>query len=670
MNTVAAIPEHLRRFAAATATSHDRLHAEAGRLANTLHYFSGQCREYAVPHINGLSDALFAHCRAINEMVEWVRTTADRLEAADRGTLQRPSFWDVSTVALTTFGTLALRRSTSLNGPVFDIGARVALRVTWQLRSPPSLSPHHKTVLRVAACLAAGWTVQKMPPLHRWWLNLLWPGSRTLAVQSFFWQVSISSPLLLPWQPLPIAIHLLGSTYRFEAVMHHLQQVARELAPSLRTLGWMMVWEPALFRSIVHRQIAEVTLRASAFAADLLWQHWQRQARYHLTQLRPFIPSQAQMWRLLNQSMILNTDVMLQMGFQQQFLTIFFAQIGAVAGLSAAPRLPEIIQSPTDILALTESGFWIDAFQYLTLAEMRELVTNLEQLDAQVRRDLMLWVSIRPAAGPEAEPDGQAVVTDVFPPLEDQTNPQQPYRVSPAALQANAHGLISSYYGEEVRAAQVGKDEFAIGINGLSLNNMPVGTNGLVSVIDTVAGKEYIEQNRYYQTVIGRVLRLINELPEGSTLHLTGHSMGGGMCILLSNDPRVQAALAQRNIQLASVTTLGAVRPQGEWDDVPPVINGQPVTVRHYVDSDDKLALSVGAGHQDEQYRDAVYMLDNNRINQPMIVHGAYQDADYTQLPETTQTLPFTVDPTYFRLVEIPPLPFEEVDVVVDPLWA
>lgn len=670
MNTVAAIPEHLRRFAAVSTAGQDRLHAEASRLANTLHHFSRQCREYTVPQLHGLSDALFVHCRAINEMVEWVRTTADRLEVADRGTFQRPSFGDISTVALTTFGTVALRRVTSLNGPVFDIGARVAFRVIWQLRSPPSLSPHHKTVLRVAACLAAGWTVQTMPPMQRWWLNPLWPGSRTLAVQSFFWRVSIYNPLLLPWQPLPIAIHLLGSTYRFEAVVHHLQKVARELAPSLQTLGWMMVWEPALFRSIVDRQIAEVTIRASAFAADLLWQHWQRQVLYKLAQLRPFIPSQAQMWYLLNRSMILNTDVMLEMGLQQQFLTMFFAQIGAVVGLSAAPRLAEIIQSPTDILAFTESGFWIDAFQYLTLAEMRELAASLEQLDAQVRRELWLGVSIRPAEGPEAEPDGQAAVTDVFPPLNNQTNPQQPYRITPAALQANAHGLISSYYGEEVRAAQVGEDEFAIGINGLSLNNMPVGTNGLVSVIDTAAGKEYIEQNRYYQTVIGRVLRLINELPEGSTLHLTGYSMGGGMCILLSNDPRVQAALAQRNIQLASVTTLGAVRPQGEWDDVTPVINGQPVTIRHYVDSDDKLALSVGAGHEDEQYRDVVYMLNNNRIDQPMIVHSAYQDADYTQLPETAQTLPFTVDPTHFRLIEIPPLPFEEVDVVVDPLWA
>lgn len=668
MNTVAAIPEHLRRFAVATATGHDRLHAEAGRLANTLHYFSGQCREYTVPHINGLSDALFAHCRAINEMVEWVRTTADRLEAADRGTLQRPSFWDVSPVALTTFGTVALRRLTSLNGPVFDIGARVAFRVIWQLRSPPSLSPHHKTVLRVAACLAAGWTVQKMPPLQRWWLNLLWPGSRTLAVQSFFWRVSIYTPLLLPWQPLPIAIHLLGSTYRFEAVIHHLQQVERELAPSLRTLGWMMVWEPALFRSIIDRQIAEVTLRASAFAADLLWQHWQRQVHYQMSLLSSFLPSRAQRWRLLNQGLTITTDLLT--GGALVMLMPFIAQASGLLYLVAGPRLPEIVQNPADILAIIESGFWIDAFQYLTPVEMRELVKNLEQLDAAVRTILGSPPSTRPAEGPEAEPDGQAAVTDVFPPLADQTNPQQPYRVSPAALQANAHGLISSFYGEEVRAAQVGKDEFAIGINGLHLTNMSHGTNGLVSVIDTAAGKEYIEQNRYYQTVIGRVLRLINELPEGSTLHLTGHSMGGGMCILLSNDPRVQVALAQRNIQLASVTTLGAVRPQGEWDDVPPVINGQPVTVRHYVDSDDKLALSVGAGHQDEQYRDVVYMLDNNRIDQPTIVHSAYQDADYTQLPETVQTLPFTVDPTHFRLIEIPPLPFDEVDVVVGPLWA
>ncbi|WP_416181118.1 lipase family protein, partial [Chloroflexus sp.] len=171
------------------------------------------------------------------------------------------------------------------------------------------------------------------------------------------------------------------------------------------------------------------------------------------------------------------------------------------------------------------------------------------------------------------------------------------------------------------------------------------------------SGKERLEHNAYYHTVRERVVSLIEQLPAGSTLHLAGHSMGGGMCILLSNDPVVQAALAQRQIQLASVTTLGAVRPTGEWDDVPTVINNQPVTVRHYVDSDDTLAKAVGAGHDDTRYRDTVYELNNHQLDQPSVAHSAYETFDYTRLPEEAQVLPFMVDPAHFQLLAIPALP-------------
>lgn len=115
--------------------------------------------------------------------------------------------------------------------------------------------------------------------------------------------------------------------------------------------------------------------------------------------------------------------------------------------------------------------------------------------------------------------------------------------------------------------------------------------------------------------------------------------------------------MAQRQIQLASVVTLGAVRPQGEWDDVPPEINNQPVTVRHYVDSDDTLAQSVGAGHDDARYRDVVFELNNHQLDQPSVAHSAYETFDYSRLPVEAQTLPFTVDPTEFELLPLPVLP-------------
>ncbi len=686
MNTVAAIPDHLRRFAAAVAVENDHLHAEVSRLSNTLQHFSAHCREYDVPQLNGLSDHLFAHCRAIGELVEWVRSTADRIEAADRGALQRISFDHALTMTMTTLAVTQRWFPSPWSG--LNIGARFALQTIWTLRRPIYSLTRNAVGLRAATWLMRSWVVQVAPPYQRWWLRLLWP-DLPVAVAQTYWQVQLAWAVVLPWQPFPIALRIGYYIQTMQQVLAHLQSAADTVVTSLATVGWLARFVPGIFGPMTPllsplasfgspspavvamvNQISSSIETIGQEGAQLVWQHWQQQTLHWLLPWILLLPNREQCWHILNQSLVMSTSMTI-VGAPPNFLSVV-AQISGLVGLVSAPRLPEIVQHPADALAIIESGFWIDAFHYLSHDEIRALVANLERICAVALRGLSLRPLTRPAEGPDAEPNGQAAVTVVFPPADTVCDPTKPYQVTPAALQANNHGLISSYLGEEVRAAQIGQGVYAVGINGLNLTNMAYSTNGLVSVIETAGGKERIAYNEYYQTVRERILRLIETLPSGSTLHLTGHSMGGGMCILLSNDPQVQAALAQHNIQLASVTTLGAVRPEGEWDDVPPVINGQSVIVRHYVDSDDKLALSVGAGHSDARYHDVVYTLENGRIDQPSNVHSDYDDLDYSQLPIVAQTLPFTIDPIHFRLIEIeiPIPPVDDWNWVQDPLWA
>jgi len=686
MNTVAAIPDHLRRFAAAVAVERDHLHTEVSRLSHTLQHFSGRCREYDVPQLNGLSDHLFAHCRAIGELVEWVRSTADRIEAADRGALQRISFDHALTMTMTTLAVTQRWFPSPWSG--LNIGARFALQTIWTLRRPIYSLTRNAVGLRAATWLMRSWVVQVAPPYQRWWLRLLWP-DLPVAVAQTYWQVQLAWAVVLPWQPFPIALRIGYYIQTMQQVLAHLQSAADTVVTSLTTVGWLARFVPGIFGPMTPllsplasfgspspavvamvNQISSSIETIGQEGAQLVWQHWQQQTLHWLLPWILLLPNREQCWHTLNQSLVMSTG-MTTVGVPPTVMFFLFgAQISALVGLVSASRLPEIVQYPAEALAIIESGFWIDAFHYLSNDEIRALAANLERIGAVALRGLPLSLLTRPAEGPDAEPNGQAAVTVVFPPADTVCDPTKPYQVTPAALQANNHGLISSYLGEEVRAAQIGQGVYAVGINGLNLTNMAYSTNGLVSVIETASGKERIAYNEYYQTVRERILRLIETLPSGSTLHLTGHSMGGGMCILLSNDPQVQAALAQRNIQLASVTTLGAVRPEGEWDDVPPVINGQSVIVRHYVDSDDKLALSVGAGHSDARYRDVVYTLENGRIDQPFNVHSDYDDLDYSQLPVVAQTLPFTIDPTQFRLIEIPTPPVDDWNWVHDPLWA
>lgn len=670
MNTVAAFPARLRQYAAAITAEQERLQAETRNLSAALSQFGSRCREYAVPGVDGVSNGLFGHCRAISSLAEWVRDTAHRLEAADDGRLNATAFG--GTVALIGAGIAhsVIQRPIWPGLPKLDLGARLAFRFIWDLRAPARTFTPLRLGSRVAAHLTTRWSVQTAIRFNQWW-SRIWPDLRDLTVPHGQWLAQTGLATIAPWLPWQTALTFIATRQWLIQALEHLQAWP-SLTVLLRNLGWLARFIPINF-GLVGGYIAPFVLSPAILqrvtdtfpeliqrGAITVWQHSHLQTIRWLWPWLPLLPNRAQSWQLLQQSLALSGTVATtrpDLALNPAMLWLTSAQVGGLIGLISGPRLPAMISNPADIPKLLESGFWLDAFQYLSLDEIRALVIYLEQANRETRASLMLRPLTRPTVGPEAEPHGQASVTDVFPPLECMVDSSQPYRITPGAMQATAHSLISPYFGEEVRAAQIGEDTYLVGISGLNLDNMAYGPNGLVSVIETASGKERLEHNAYYHTVRERVVSLIEQLPAGSTLHLAGHSMGGGMCILLSNDPVVQAALAQRQIQLASVTTLGAVRPTGEWDDVPTVINNQPVTVRHYVDSDDTLAKAVGAGHDDTRYRDTVYELNNHQLDQPSVAHSAYETFDYTRLPEEAQVLPFMVDPAHFQLLAIPALP-------------
>ncbi|WP_298483078.1 hypothetical protein [uncultured Chloroflexus sp.] len=688
MNTVAAIPAQLRQYATAIIAEQEQLLAEARSLATVLSRFSSRCREYAVSGVDGLSDSLFSHCRAINEVAVWVGDTANRIEAADRGGITAPLLG--ATVAMMSAGIanrLAGRRPFWPGLPTLDLGARLAFRFIWELRAPARPIAPASLGVRIAARLATQWSMQTVRRWNPTWLSGVWPALRTGAVQQGRWLAQAGLVTIAPWLPWPTALRLIATQQWLEQALEHLQMwlmpitllpqpgwpVRFPLAGFGALAGWFapLVWQatPILLSPAMQQRLADACTELVQRGTRLVWQSAYQQTMRWLWPWLPLLPNRAQSWHLLQQSLVMSGTIATSradLALHPAMLWLICVQAGGMLGLISGPRLPAIIQNPADVPKLLESGFWIDAFQYLSLEEMRALVSQLEQLNRNTRFNLMLRPLTRPTTGPEAEPDGYADVHAVFPPNECMVDPNRPYRITPRALQATPHSLISPYLGEEVRAARVGKDEYVVGISGLNLDNMAYGTNGLVSVIETASGKERLDHNAYYQTVRERIMRLIEQMPAGSTLHLMGHSMGGGMCILLSNDPVVQAALAQRQVQLASVITLGAVRPHGEWDDAPSEINGQLVTVRHYVDSDDTLAKSVGAGHDDARYRAVVFELDNHQLDQPSVAHSAYETFDYSRLPVEAQTLPFTIDPTEFELLPLPILP--ELPPV-DPDW-
>jgi hypothetical protein len=187
------------------------------------------------------------------------------------------------------------------------------------------------------------------------------------------------------------------------------------------------------------------------------------------------------------------------------------------------------------------------------------------------------------------------------------------------------------------------RGDYRISIAGLD-PQQPGALNNFEAVALTAGG--VAEGNHYYEEVRARFLADLERIPPGSVLHLQGHSMGGGMCMLLRDDPLVQAQLSAAGVVVGSLITFGAVRPAGAAGVGQRRERGDPFAhaeERHYVNSDDSLARNVGAGHAG---RANVILLDNGAVDEPAAAHGNYDDpAIYAGLPPELQRMPLEVDP-------------------------
>ncbi len=341
-------------------------------------------------------------------------------------------------------------------------------------------------------------------------------------------------------------------------------------------------------------------------------------------------------------------------------LTLGLSASTVVVASDGSRWLTEPVQHPADLLNLFKESFWRLMYHPIDEPRLLSITERLDKLNRALCGALGSCTRPRPPAHAEPLRDPfrgtrDVAVREMFDPttVRHQGSDGRLY-LGPQALMHGDHSLISYYADEQVRLARVGAQEYAVGIAGLDPSNAN-GPNNFHSVARTANG--HTNENEYFAYVKDQFLDQLQRLPTGSTLHLAGHSMGGGMIMLMLNDPEVQRQLRTGNHTVASVTTFGAVRPNSRRANGVPPDEPAPLSaplyadtiVNHYVDADDALALNVGAGHNPERFAD-VHILDDGQITDPQAAHGSYDEPVYSALPPQAQVLPFTVDPAYFEV--------------------
>jgi hypothetical protein len=307
------------------------------------------------------------------------------------------------------------------------------------------------------------------------------------------------------------------------------------------------------------------------------------------------------------------------------------------------------INAPQDVLRLALQGLWYESMEYLDPQLFVDLSRELDRLNLSTCTELercTLAGRAPDVAERLLDPHTGALAVqtgEVFP-LTGLFNNQRFYPL-PAESMRGEHSAISYHPGEQVRFERLNAErgDYRISIAGLN-PEQPGAPNNFTAVALTADG--IVEQNHYYAEVRARFLADLERIPPGSVLHLQGHSLGGGMCFLLRNDPLVQDRLRAAGIVVGSLITFGAVRPRGpaganqthERDD--PFASADQ---RHYVNSDDSLARNVGAGHAGFEN---VILLENNAVDEPTAAHSAYdQPQNYAALPPALRIMPYMVDP-------------------------
>lgn len=406
------------------------------------------------------------------------------------------------------------------------------------------------------------------------------------------------------------------------------------------------------------RQLIEL-VRSRPELAGEVWNGIATMLDYHLAEIERVIKMYGPAWP----SQI--PFLMAKMGPSLALLGMLAG--GTVVASDWSRWMAQPITSPEDFLSLVHSSVWGLMYRPVDEQRMRSITARLDRIHLAVCGTLGTCSHPRPSAFAEPLRDPVRGILDV--PVEAMYDPGTVRHrgadgrlyLSPQALMYGEHSLIGSYSGEQVRLARVGANEYAFGISGLDVANAQ-GPNTYYAVALTSQGDAGSE-NKYFAYVKEQLLGHLERLPEGSTIHLAGHSMGGGIVMLALNDPEVQQRLQSGNFTVGSVTTFGAVRPNR------PRVNGVPpetpsalagplfanTVVHHYVDADDALALNVGAGHDPRRFAN-VHLLDDGDITDPRVAHLSYDTSSYRGLPAAAQVLPFAIDPAYHEVyAPIPP---------------
>jgi hypothetical protein len=313
--------------------------------------------------------------------------------------------------------------------------------------------------------------------------------------------------------------------------------------------------------------------------------------------------------------------------------------VGALSIVTDAPHwVVQPMADSDDALDLAQRSFWNQSFQNANPLILRQLAARVDTLSILLARITGGQASHSP---PAENPRWQG--TSV----------------------ADAYTAISYAAGEQLVLERLNADgDYRISLAGLDPSK-PGAPNNFEAVI--ITGYFPPAANHYYQHVRERFFQALSRIPPGSTLHLQGHSMGGGMSLLLRADPEVQRRLTEAQVHVASLTLYGAVVPVGT-DFAPPALGPFADTeLRAFVNTSDSLALNVGAGYGG--FPD-VQLLGGPAIDAPAHAHSDYANPEhYAELPDAVVALPYAVDPEQYERTAPapPPVVIEEPPVFVLP---
>lgn len=607
----AAAPDALQHYVDVSAALAPAMSHEQALLAAALAQFGATCTEYRVPALDGLVAQINAHEQRASSLAEWVTAVASGFRSADSGGIGAApsSGLDSRPLVMQTHLRISLRGPQGLH-----LNLRLQLRAVLPGRLQAiRLIDKLARLDNVAPRLIAGLAVQGIGTARRWLIEQ--------ATQPRVVQFGTAALQMLRIAGVTLSSIALGAQ-QFAA--------ARPAQRTQMSLGVVLA-----------------TIKALGLQAPL-------QAALHDTQQVLWAGAGLTLLLALQQANQRNdtNPALVTVGGVPMFGDLAVPLLLAAAGIVGLSVVGDKhrwqdLPDGDGLIALITRAFWIESQQFVPPGLLHAIAEQVETLNRTIAATNGSHGHPRPIPL-ERMPDGRVLNTDLdatFPPEYRIPRDDGTYALQPGVLMSGEQALISYYQGEQITLVRVGADDFVIGICGLDPKNMAHAPNGLSAVIET-ANDPTTYRNDYYAYIREQFFHYLELIPPGSNIHLTGHSMGAGMTMLLLSDPVVLAALREHDITPLNMTTVGAVRPEGVTEQLPPNLNQQ-----HYVDPDDQLAMNVGAGHANYP---GVILIDNGSFTDPVAAHSGYNEADYSALPDDLAHLPFVVDPAYYAVYRLP----------------